>query len=112
LAGAASRTVAAAGTVIVREGDAGDRFYVVAVGRVAVAIHGQPVAALGPGDSFGEIALLHAVPRTATVTATDDVELLTIERAPFLDALTGQARSATIATRIADDHLAADLARG
>jgi MFS family permease len=112
LAGAAARTAAAAGTAIVREGDAGDRFYVIAAGRVAVTVHGQPVAGLGPGDGFGEIALLHAIPRTATVTAIDDVELLAIERGPFLDALTGQARSATIATRIADDLLAADLARG
>ena len=46
------------------------------------------------------------------MTAGDDVELLAIDRGPFIDALTGQARSATSATRIADDHLAADLARG
>ena len=109
----ASVTVAApAGTAIVREGEAGERFFVVASGRVAVSVGGRPAAELGPGDGFGEIALLRSVPRTATVTAIEDVDLLAIDRGPFLDALTGQARSATIATRIADEHLEADLARG
>ncbi len=112
LATAALRTATPAGTPIVREGDLGDRFFVIRIGRASVAVHGEPAAELGPGDGFGEIALLRSVPRTATVTAVDDVELLAIDRGPFLDALTGQARSATIATRIADDHLAADLARG
>ncbi len=112
LATAAVRTAAPAGSAIVREGDLGDRFFVIRSGRASVAVHGEPAAELGPGDGFGEIALLRSVPRTATVSAVDDVQLLAIDRGPFLDALTGQARSATIATRIAEDHLAADLARG
>jgi CRP-like cAMP-binding protein len=112
LATAALRISAPAGTAIVREGDLGDRFFVIRTGRATVAVHGEPAAELGPGDGFGEIALLRSVPRTATVSAVEDAQLLAIDRGPFLDALTGQARSATIATRIAEDHLAADLARG
>ncbi|HET7029586.1 MAG TPA: cyclic nucleotide-binding domain-containing protein [Candidatus Limnocylindrales bacterium] len=112
LAAAAVPAGVPAGTVVVREGDVGDRFFVIAAGRAAVAIHDQPVAELGPGAGFGEIALLRSVARTATITALDDLELLAIDRGSFIEALTGQPRSATIATRIADEHLAADLARG
>jgi MFS family permease len=112
LAAATVRLTVPAGTVIVEEGAVGDRFFVVASGRVHVRGGGRPAAELGVGEGFGEIALLQAVPRTATVTALEETELLGIDRGPFIDALTGQARSATIATRIAEDHLAADLVRG
>jgi MFS family permease len=112
LASAAVPVAASAGAVVVREGEIGDRFFIVVRGRLGVTVHGQHAADLGPGDGFGEIALLRSVPRTATVTATEDVGLLAIDRRPFIEALTGQARSATIAARIAEEHLAADLARG
>jgi MFS family permease len=73
-----------AGDVIIREGDVGDRFYVVASG--VVEING---AQYGPGESFGEIALLRDVPRTATVTATADGVVVALDREPFVAAVTG-----------------------
>jgi MFS family permease len=75
--------------VVIREGDPGDRVYVIREGGVAVSKRGQLVAQLGPGDYVGEIALLRDVPRTATVTAVDDADLLALERDVFLAAVTG-----------------------
>jgi CRP/FNR family transcriptional regulator, cyclic AMP receptor protein len=48
-------------------------FFVVESGEAAVEVHGEEVAKLGPGDSFGEIALIDRRPRTATVTAKTDL---------------------------------------
>ena len=111
LAGAIDRGSFAAGSTVIREGDSGDRFYVVESGRLAVSVYGREVRRLGPGEGFGEIALIRNVPRTATVTALDDVTVLGIDRAPFVEALGGQPRSRTIAGALIDDRLAADIPR-
>ena len=106
LARALVRVEAAAGDVIIREGDDGDLFYVVESGSVDVTKDGRHVVTLGPGDYVGEIALLHDVPRTATVTATEATVLQSLDRAQFIPALTGQgefhaAADAAIAARLA-----------
>ena len=86
---------AVAGTELVREGDAGDLFYIVEAGHVEVGRAGGHVTDLGPGDYFGEIALLRDVPRSATCTATTNVELYTIDRERFVSAVTGNSTSAS-----------------
>jgi hypothetical protein len=95
-----------AGGVVIEEGDPGDRVYIVSQGRVSVSKGGEQVAELGPGAYFGEIALLRDVPRTATVAAIDDVDLLALERDVFLDAVTGSMPS----RRRADEEIERRLA--
>ena len=65
-----------AGTVIAREGDPGVGLFILLDGTAEVSIGGRKKATLGPGEFFGEIALLDGGPRTATVTAKTDVQLL------------------------------------
>jgi len=95
---------------IITEGEHGDRFYIVITGRVRVGVEGRDAGEVGPGGSFGEIALIRDVPRTATVVATEPTELLAIRREPFLEALTGQARSRALAADVIEERLAADRA--
>ena len=77
------------GEVVFREGEVGDRFYVIERGRVDVTIRDEFVRSETAGDSFGEIALLRDVPRTATVTAATDTVVRSIDRDLFLPAVTG-----------------------
>lgn len=77
----------AEGEDVVVQGEPGDAYFVVDAGRCAVAVDGSRVHDLGPGDGFGEVALLLEVPRTATVTAAEPGRLLRVDRADFLAAL-------------------------
>ncbi len=95
LAASLDEVPAAAGTRIIRAGDAGDRFYVIESGEVE--IEGRR---FGPGESFGEIALLRDTPRTATVTAATDVVLQSLDRDEFLAAVTGHERAHAAAEEV------------
>jgi MFS family permease len=110
LAGRAVHVAFPDGSVIIREGDPGDRWFVIVHGGVEVTIAGRHVRAQGPGDSFGEIALMRDVPRTATVTAIGPVELLALDRDPFLAAVGGVRASLAAAGRLIDERLAAGAA--
>ena len=96
-----------AGEPVIRQGDHGEHFYVVESGQLEVAVDGQPRPSLGPGDSFGEIALMRDLPRTASVTAASVVRLWMLDRATFLAAVTGSRRAEVTAARIADVRLTA-----
>jgi MFS transporter/cyclic nucleotide-binding protein len=98
----------AAGEVLIREGEPGDRFYAVAGGRLQVTIGGVPIATNLRGDGIGEIALLYGVPRTATVTAASPATVFALSREDFLCAVTGHTPTARAATAIADERLAQD----
>jgi hypothetical protein len=97
---------ATAGETVIRQGDLGDRFYVVASGELEALYDGNAVSRLGRGDGFGEIALLRDVPRTVTIVARSETALYALERADFLDVLTGSARARREAERIADERMA------
>jgi CRP-like cAMP-binding protein len=91
-----------AGDVVIREGDSGDRLYVIAEGAAAIDRGGAHVGERGPGDFFGEIALLRDIPRTATVTALSDSVLFALDRDAFQLAISSHPRSAD-AVRVAAD---------
>ena len=95
-----------AGGEVIAEGDTGDRFYIVGGGRLQVTRDGRELRELAAGDSFGEIALLRDVPRTATVTASRDAELYALERADFIDAATGHAAGRAAGEEIVRERLA------
>jgi MFS family permease len=94
------------GETVIREGESGDRFYVVDAGELEVSVDGSSVRTLRPGDHFGEIALLRDVPRTATVTARSAADLYALERDEFIAAVTGHAPSAEAADAVVGQRLA------
>lgn len=95
----------AAGEPIIVEGEVGEEFYVIQSGEVEVTQSGRVLRREGPAEFFGEIALLHDVARTATVTALTDTVLQVLDREVFLRVLSGEALSA------AHDVASARLAR-
>ncbi len=113
LARAAQPITMAADQTIVREGDPADGFYVVADGEVSVWQRGRRVRALGPADAFGEIALLEAGPRTATVIAERPGRLLRVNSEAFVAAVTGHRPTDDVVRgRVATYHSEDELRRG
>ena len=100
LAANACELTVPAGTVVVSTGDVGDRYYLVLHGRLEVSVAGRIAGQLTAGQSFGEIALLRDLPRQATVTAITAVGLLTVERAGFLEAVSGHPQSRATADKV------------
>jgi Cyclic nucleotide-binding domain/Major Facilitator Superfamily len=96
-----------AGAVVIREGEAGDHFYLIVDGSAAVSVRGTPRASLARGDCFGEIALLRDVARTATITAVQPLHTLALGRAEFLTAVTGNSSSRAAAETLVTRRLAA-----
>jgi MFS family permease len=95
----------AAGDVVIRAGERGDRFYIVGDGVLEVSAEGLRTTA-EQGDYFGEIALLRDVPRTATVSALVDSHLYVLQRNDFLAAVTGHDVAHAAGQTIAEERLA------
>ena len=101
LAGSSEFVDVTAEQVVITQGDPADAFYVIVAGEYAVSAQGPAGETLqlqdmGEGDSFGEIGLFEAIPRTATVTARTDGRLLRVDGAAFIDSLTQDAPSPTL----------------
>jgi CRP-like cAMP-binding protein len=96
------------GSPLVREGDPGDRFFIIDRGEIEVSQGGRRLHELGSGAGIGEIALLRDVPRTATVRAHGNVRAFALERDDFLEAITGHRGALATATELVTDRLAAD----
>jgi MFS family permease len=112
LATGATAVSTAAGQVVVSRGEVGNHFYVIATGRAAVELDGRPPRELGPGDFFGEIALLRDVPRTATVRAVEPLQLYALKRKDFLEAVTGHASTLAATENVVRSHLPAGALPG
>jgi CRP-like cAMP-binding protein len=83
LAKASDEVSVPAGTTLTTQGEVGREAFVLLAGTADVIRDGELVATLGPGDHVGELSLLDGGPRTATVTATSDVDLLVLSRPAF-----------------------------
>jgi MFS family permease len=98
-------------TDVIRQGDPGDRFYVIDQGEFAVTVDDiRRPHRLSRGQGFGEIALLYAIPRTATITALTAGRLLGVSGDDFLAAVTGSTDGRSIADEVTRAYLLRDEA--
>lgn len=105
LAGSLERVAVEARSPVFLQGEAGDRFYIVDRGHAAIEIEGTELVTAGPGDFFGEIALLRDTPRTATVRALEPLELYGLDRDVFVSVVTGYASSREAAEAVVAGRL-------
>jgi MFS family permease len=98
--------------VVVARGEAGRHFYAIATGRAAVELEDGTTRELGPGQGFGEIALLRDVPRTATVRALEPLQIYAVGRDEFISAVTGHAQTLAAAENIVASLLPAGALAG
>ena len=103
----AEDVVVPAGKVLVSEGETGNQFFVIMSGSAKLTRRGRKIATLGPGDAFGELALLEKAPRNSTIVAETDMELVVLgqrEFAGLIDEVPGFARKllAGMAHRLRD----------
>jgi len=106
LAAGLTRSSLPPGKLVFAEGDHGDDFYVIEQGEAEVVGDGQLIGTIGPGDGFGEIALLRACQRTASVRAVTSLTLCAVSRDGFVAAVAGYSRSMTAADELIAGHLA------
>jgi hypothetical protein len=99
-----------AGGVLIQQGDQGDAYYAVASGELDAQQDGQFLRRVGRGEGVGEIALLRAIPRTASVIAHTDATVYELNRDLFLTAVVGHAATQRRADHIADTRLATGAA--
>jgi len=101
-----------AGDVVIRTGEAGDRFYAIADGSFEVLVEGARVAVLERCNGFGEIALLRDVPRVADVVALTPGRLYALRKEEFVPAVTGHPAAAAEGERLVRERLPAGAAVG
>ena len=94
-----------AGAAVFTQGEVGDRYYVIETGQADVVGDGRVVATLGPGEGFGEIALLRRTRRTASVVASSDLALRALGSERFLPVVLGYTASAQAAAVVVDEQL-------
>lgn len=112
LAAGATPVSVGADQVVVSRGEVGNHFYAIASGTAAVELEDGTTRTLGPGDFFGEIALLRDVPRTATVRAVEPLRIYAVEREEFLAAVTGHAPTLASAETVVTSRLPAGALAG
>jgi MFS family permease len=106
LARGSRRVSAVAGETVFEQGEVGDRFYVIVSGEARVLVDGIEARVEEAGDHFGEIALLRDTPRTATVVAKTDLDLLSVEGPDFVAAVSGHGASRDEADAVIGARLA------
>ncbi len=110
LAAALTEVRLPAGGVLIQQGDQGDAYYAVASGELDARQDGHFLRRVGRGEGVGEIALLRAIPRTASVVAHTDATVYELNRDLFLTAVVGHAATQRRADDIADTRLATGVA--